>query len=142
MARSMTIGERETFLADVHVGIVAMEDPGRGPLAVPVWYSYEPGGTIRIMTGRSSRKAKLIERSGRLSLVVQTEAPPYKYVSIQGTAAIIGAPSGDERRSLARRYLGREGGDAFVEATGADENVTIEIAPAVWHTFDYSESDS
>jgi PPOX class probable F420-dependent enzyme len=142
MARVMTDGERETFLAEVHVGIVAVEDPGRSPLAVPVWYLYEPGGTVRIMTGGTSRKAGLIGRSGQLSLVVQTEAPPYKYVSIQGTATMLGPSDEAERRSLARRYLGRQGGDAFVDATAEAANVTIEIVPEVWHTFDYSESEA
>jgi nitroimidazol reductase NimA-like FMN-containing flavoprotein (pyridoxamine 5'-phosphate oxidase superfamily) len=142
VARVMTDGERETFLADVHIGIVAMEDPGRSPLAVPVWYLYEPGGTVRIMTGRTSRKAELIGRSGQLGLVVQTETPPYKYVSIQGTATVLGTSDEVERRSLARRYLGREGGDAFVDGTAEADNVTIEIIPEVWRTFDYSESEA
>jgi PPOX class probable F420-dependent enzyme len=139
MARGMTDGEREAFLAQVHVGIVAVEDPGRSPLAVPVWYHFQPGGTVRIMTGRTSRKAALVARTGQLSLVVQTEAPPYKYVSIQGTATILGASDGEERRSLARRYLGPEGGDAFMDATADTDNVTIEIVPEVWRTFDYSD---
>jgi hypothetical protein len=30
---SMSITEREAFLADVHVAILAIERPGRGPLA-------------------------------------------------------------------------------------------------------------
>jgi PPOX class probable F420-dependent enzyme len=134
----MTSSEREAFLAEVHVGIVAAEDPGRSPLAIPVWYHYEAGGSVRIMTGRMSRKAELIERAGQASLVVQTENPPYKYVSIQGTATILGASDQDERRNLARRYLGREGGDAFMEATAQADNVTIEITPDIWRTFDYS----
>jgi PPOX class probable F420-dependent enzyme len=138
MPRNMTKEERETFLAEVHVGIVAVEDSGRSPLAIPVWYHYEAGGSVRIMTGGTSRKAELIGRAGQASLVVQTEAPPYKYVSVQGTATILGTSDHDERRSLARRYLGREGGDAFMEATAEAENVTIEITPDIWRTFDYS----
>jgi nitroimidazol reductase NimA-like FMN-containing flavoprotein (pyridoxamine 5'-phosphate oxidase superfamily) len=71
MPRTMTDDEREAFLAEVHVGIVATDDPGRSPLAVPVWYRYQPGGAVRIMTGRTSRKAGLIAAAGRLSLVVR-----------------------------------------------------------------------
>ena len=33
---SMSVAEREAFLADVHVGILAIERPGRGPLALPI----------------------------------------------------------------------------------------------------------
>jgi PPOX class probable F420-dependent enzyme len=140
MARGMTQIERETFLAQAHIGIVAVEDPGRSPLAVPVWYLYQVGGTVRIMTGPTTRKAELIGRSGQVTLVVQTEEPPYKYVSIQGTASILGTSDHEERRSLARRYLGRDGGDAFIDATAEADNVTIEITPEIWRTFDYSEA--
>jgi nitroimidazol reductase NimA-like FMN-containing flavoprotein (pyridoxamine 5'-phosphate oxidase superfamily) len=37
MSLAMTRQERETFLADVHVGVISMADEGRGPLAVPIW---------------------------------------------------------------------------------------------------------
>jgi len=40
----MTKQERETFLADLHVGIISVPEQGRGPLTVPIWYLYEPGG--------------------------------------------------------------------------------------------------
>jgi nitroimidazol reductase NimA-like FMN-containing flavoprotein (pyridoxamine 5'-phosphate oxidase superfamily) len=49
----MTQQERETFLADAHIGIICISDPGRGPLAVPIWYAYNPGGELRIMTAGS-----------------------------------------------------------------------------------------
>ncbi len=31
----------------------------RAPLIVPIWYSYEPGGELRVVTARTSRKAQL-----------------------------------------------------------------------------------
>ena len=51
----MTRAEREAFLAEVHVAVVAIAEEGRAPLAVPVWYAYEPGGEIRFVTGPNSR---------------------------------------------------------------------------------------
>jgi hypothetical protein len=30
---AMTKTEREVFLADVHVGVLAVEEPGRGPMS-------------------------------------------------------------------------------------------------------------
>ena len=50
MSLSMTAAEREAFLADVHVGVLSVEDPGRGPLTVPVWYAYRAGGTLDVIT--------------------------------------------------------------------------------------------
>ena len=54
MSLAMTKEEREAFLADVHVGIISVAEDGHGPLTVPVWYSYEPGGEVRIITARAS----------------------------------------------------------------------------------------
>src|SRR5262245_31279727 len=77
MALTMTRLEREAFLAGVHVGIISIAEEGRGPLTVPIWYAYEPGGELRVITGRSSRKGRLLAHAGRFSICVQTETPPY-----------------------------------------------------------------
>jgi nitroimidazol reductase NimA-like FMN-containing flavoprotein (pyridoxamine 5'-phosphate oxidase superfamily) len=84
MSLTMTRFERESFLADLHVGVLGVNAEGRGPLIVPVWYSYEPGGTVNVITGENSRKAALIDSTGRFSLCVQTELAPYKYVTVEG----------------------------------------------------------
>src|SRR4030095_12792855 len=77
-------------------------EPGRGPLAVPIWYAYEPGGDVRFVTARGSRKGELIAQATRLSLCAQTETPPYKYVSVE--VPIVGRDaSGETARSRAPR---------------------------------------
>jgi nitroimidazol reductase NimA-like FMN-containing flavoprotein (pyridoxamine 5'-phosphate oxidase superfamily) len=54
----MSAAEREEFLAGVRVGVLsaAAGQSGR-TLAVPIWYSYRPGGLLTVLTGRRSRKA-------------------------------------------------------------------------------------
>ena len=84
MSLFMTKQEREAFLADVHVGVISIADEGRGPLTVPIWYAYEPGGELRIMTGRESRKGHLLACTPMDSVSGAAENPPYKYVS-EGT---------------------------------------------------------
>src|ERR671918_3040389 len=112
MSLAMTKQEREAFLAEVHVGVISIPEPGRGPLTVPVWYSYELGGELRVVTARTSRKGQLLERAGRFSLCAQTETPPYKYVSVEGPiVAIEVADLERDLRPLAHRYLGAEMGD-------------------------------
>jgi PPOX class probable F420-dependent enzyme len=147
MSLIMTKSEREAFLADVHVGIISISEDGRGPLTVPVWYAYDAGGDLRIMTGRESRKGRLLERAGRFSLCVQTENPPYKYVSVEG--AIVSTEAADierDLRPLARRYLGETMGDRYVEETRNlpthNNNVLIRMRPERWLTTDYSKADS
>jgi nitroimidazol reductase NimA-like FMN-containing flavoprotein (pyridoxamine 5'-phosphate oxidase superfamily) len=121
----MTPKEREAFLADVHVGVVAVADEGGAPLTVPVWYSYEPRGEIRLVTGRTSRKGRLLERAQRFSLLAQIETPPYKCVSIEGPIIAIEAADRErDLRPLARRYLGGAMGDQYVESTRSEHTTT------------------
>ena len=108
---TMSIAEREEFLAGLHVGVLSVDDPGSGPLAIPVWYSYVPGGTVNVITGGQSVKAGLLRAAGRFSLCVQNESMPYRYVSVEGPiTAFDKTVSDEERRALAQRYLGAEGG--------------------------------
>ena len=117
----MTKQERESFLADVHVGVISIPETGRGPLTVPVWYSYNPGGELRVVTARTSRKGQLLARSGRFSLCAQTETAPYKYVSVEGLiVAIEDANLERDLRPLARRYLCPQMGDRNVERTESE----------------------
>jgi PPOX class probable F420-dependent enzyme len=142
MTRTMTVAEREAFLAGLHVGVLSVDDPGRGPLSVPVWYAYEPGGTISVITGGQSVKAERLRAAGRFSLCVQTESMPYRYVSVEGpVTAVDDTVSADERRALAQRYLGVENGDLYVAATADDAaaSVAFRMTPERWCTTDYGK---
>jgi len=137
----MSKTEREAFLAETHVAVVSIADGARGPLTVPVWYRYEPGGKVSFVTGGSSRKANLIRTAGRLGLCVQTETPPYKYVSIEGPATV-GTPNYErDVRQTAFRYLGAEMAEMYLAATAAErvESVLISVRPARWFSVDYSK---
>src|SRR5262245_55053775 len=105
MSLAMSRAEREAFLAETRVGVVSISEAGRGPLAGPVWYSYEPGGEIRFVTGGESKKARLLRAAGRLTLCVQEQTAPYRYVSVEGPATI-GRPDLErDIRRTALRYL-------------------------------------
>lgn len=139
MSLNMSREEREEFLAGVHVGVLSVATGQRsGPLAVPVWYSYQPGGTVNLSTRRASRKAATIAAAGRFTLCAQDERPPYKYVTVEGPA-VIEEIDVAERLALARRYLGAEGGDAFIAANPGDTEVAIRMAPEHWLTADFSK---
>jgi PPOX class probable F420-dependent enzyme len=142
MSLAMTRSEREAFLAGVHVGVLSVAEDGRGPLSVPIWYAYEPGGELRLVTERGSRKGRLLARAMRLSLCVQAETPPYQYVSVEGpVVALEDADVERDVRPLARRYLGRELGDRYVEATSGSEarggSVLVRVRPERWLSVDY-----
>ena len=140
MSATMSRAEREEFLAGLHVGVLGVASPGgRGPLTVPVWYTYQPGGTVNLSTGRDTRKALAIAAAGRFSLCAQDERPPYKYVTVEGPAVIDEAKP-DERRDLARRYLGTEAGDAFIAANPAGADIMIRLTPEHWLTADFGKA--
>lgn len=138
---AMDRAQREAFLADTHVAVITVAQPGRGPLAVPVWYGYEPGGSIRFVTGERSRKAALMRSAGRIGLCVQTESPPYRYVSVEGPVTF-GAPDRErDVRQLAIRYLGEAMGAQYAATLEADPEpmVLVTMRPARWFSADYSK---
>ena len=144
MSLTMTKQEREAFLAELHVGVISIEEPGRGPLAVPIWYDYEPGGDLWLITDRGSRKGKLLEAAGRFSLCAQTETVPYKYVMVEGPIVSVGTEDLENvARAMAYRYLGKELGDQYIEATRAEaergDTVCYRMRPEHWLTVDYAK---
>lgn len=140
MSFAMSQAEREEFLAGVHVGVLTVAArTGRAPLAIPVWYGYSPGGLISVPTGQATQKARAIAAAGRFSLCAQDEAPPYRYVTVEGPAVI--EPAGlAERTAIARRYLGTEGGDAFIAANPATDDIIIRMTPEHWHSADFGKT--
>ena len=141
MSLAMTLAERQAFLAETHVAVISVADGGRGPLTVPVWYAYEPGDVVRFVTGGTSRKLRLLRQAGRVSLCVQTETAPYKYVSIEGPVTI-GTPEFErDVRQMAVRYLGAQLGEWYLQKTAGEREGTVLVAvsPERWLTVDYSK---
>ncbi|WP_430332127.1 pyridoxamine 5'-phosphate oxidase family protein [Rhodococcus sp. ACT016] len=139
---TMSESEREEFLADLHVGVIAAERDGRAPLAVPVWYAYSPGGEVMVWTERGTVKERLIRASGRFSLCAQQEAPPYRYVSVEGPATFQDDVTADDVRPLVRRYLPDAEAEAFVGESFNDAAVVIRMRPERWFTVDYGKLES
>lgn len=142
MNLTMTRAERETFLADLHVGMISIERGGAAPLCVPIWYDYTPDVGLWVITGAESQKGRALSAAGRFALCAQQEALPYKYVSVEGAIAET-RPSDVEKdlRPMARRYMGTEGGDAYVAATAGDNaaSLVFRMQPERWRTLDYAK---
>ena len=139
----MTRDEREEFLAAIHVGVLTADEPGRGPLSVPVWYRYDPGGEIVFVTRPEARKARLLTVGARVAFCVQSEEMPPKYVTIQGR--VVSAAPADVTRDLkpiVRKYLGAEVGDAYVDSTRPDgtNEIVVCIRPERWYSRDFART--
>lgn len=140
---SMSKEEREDFLSKPHVGVLGVEESGRGPLTTPIWYSYDADDNeLVILTGPTSRKATLIETAGRFSLCVQQEALPYRYVMVEG-AVVDTRPAELEadERPMAHRYLGDQMGDRYCEDTAGVDSIRIAMRPERWYSVDYGKAD-
>ncbi|MBA2283197.1 MAG: pyridoxamine 5'-phosphate oxidase family protein [Acidimicrobiia bacterium] len=141
MSLAMSDEERQAFLAGVHVGVISIERRDGPPLTVPIWYAYEPGGLVSVITGADSVKGKLLTAARRFSLCAQTEEPPfYKYVSVEGPIVDV-APADVEadQRPMAHRYFGAELGDLYVASSNDHESLKFSMRPGRWWTVDYSK---
>ncbi|MGY0459728.1 pyridoxamine 5'-phosphate oxidase family protein [Kitasatospora sp. cg17-2] len=143
MSFSMTRAACERFLAGVHVGVlsVAGAGPEEAPLAVPVWYSYRPGGLVTLLTGRESVKVGRIRAAGRFTLCAQQEEPPCRYVTVSGpVVAVEDAVDPGERAALAHRYLPPATAAAYLVATAEQltADVTVRMRPERWLSADFA----
>lgn len=139
--QTMTEAERQDFLAGVHVGVLGLERADGPPLVVPVWYSYEPGGDVEVLTSGTSLKGRLAEAAGRGSLCAQQEELPYKYVTVEGPIEIdtLGADARAAVEPMAIRYLGEELGRRYAVGAVADDEIRIRLRPERWRSVDYAK---
>ena len=141
MGNPMTKEEREHYLADRHVGMLSVERIGKAPLVAPIWYGYEAGGELWVMTPRRSAKHKLLERENRFSLCVQTESWPCRYVSVSGAVTSIEPRDETTVRSLVERYLPTSKVERFLEVIADVDYLIIRMRPEQWATSDVSKDD-
>ncbi|GAB3478134.1 hypothetical protein FB471_5510 [Amycolatopsis cihanbeyliensis] len=138
----MSSADRMAFLAEVRVGLIAITRPERAPLAVPIWYDYEPGGDVLVMMGIGSLKDRLLREAGRFSLCVQQGEVPYKYVTAEGpVVAFEEGPSFERTAAIAARYLPREQAERFVSQIPSEGQVIVRMRPEKWLSTDYSGVD-
>ncbi|MEZ5557265.1 MAG: pyridoxamine 5'-phosphate oxidase family protein [Pseudomonadales bacterium] len=135
----MTREEKQQFLAGAHVGVLALTRAGAGPLTVPVWYDYEPGGELWFITGRNSMKGRLLSAGTRISLCAQSETAPYRYVSVEGPVTSLDPP-GDALLPMAVRYLGEEMGRMYAAGDSGEDSVLVRMQPQRWLAVDYGKA--
>jgi pyridoxamine 5'-phosphate oxidase-like protein len=112
---------------------------GRGPVSAPVWYTLEADGRLTFSVGAGSQKATLLRAAGRATMCIQSEEPPYRYVSVEGAAEERGGSSDDSRHERAIRYLGPEFGELYFASTRDEAEITFAIVPERWASIDYDK---
>lgn len=131
--------EREQFLSEPHIAAISVAaGPNRGPLTVPIWYQYSPGGQPWLLTGAGSRKHRLIEAAGHFSLMVERLEPSVRYVAVDGAVDRIEPSSDDQLVEMTKRYLAPEKVEPYLEFARREhgESVTIYLRPEHWLSSD------
>lgn len=135
----LSVRDRELFLAEPHIAALSVSaGPGRGPLTLPIWYQYAPGGEAWVLTEAGSRKVRLIEAAGRFTLMVERVAPTARYVSVEGPVARMVQGTDELLREITMRYLPPEKVQAYLEFARAElcEQVAIYLRPERWLSAD------
>jgi nitroimidazol reductase NimA-like FMN-containing flavoprotein (pyridoxamine 5'-phosphate oxidase superfamily) len=135
---AMTPAERESFLAEPRVGILAIARPDdAAPLAAPIWYAYE-GGDVLMIVGSDSQKARLLTGAATSSLCVSSEELPYRFVTVGGPTTL--EPVEDElRRRIAARYLPAEMVDGYLAYSSGEASLTVRLTPTSWYSNDFNK---
>jgi Pyridoxamine 5'-phosphate oxidase len=135
----LSVRDRELFLAEPHIAALSVSaGPDRGPLTLPIWYQYAPGGDAWVLTPADSRKTSLIEAAGRFSLMVERTMPTVRYVSVEGPVSRTIAGTDEMLWEIAARYLPTEKVPAYLKFAKRElgEHVAIYLRPQRWLTAD------
>jgi hypothetical protein len=136
---SLSVRDREFFLAEPHVAALSVSaGPGRGPLTLPIWYQYAPGGEAWVLTEAGSWKARLIGAAGRFTLMADRVMPTVRYVSVEGPVTRTLPGTDALLREITERYLPPDDVPAYLEFARAElgEQVAIYLRPERWLTAD------
>jgi nitroimidazol reductase NimA-like FMN-containing flavoprotein (pyridoxamine 5'-phosphate oxidase superfamily) len=131
--------EREKFLAEPHIGALSVfAGDKRGPLTVPIWYQYSPGGELWLLTGVDSRKRRLIEAAGYFSLMAERLEPTVRYVAVDGAVSRIEPGTDEQLVEMTKRYLAPEKVESYLQFARSEhgESVAIYLKPEHWLSAD------
>ena len=131
MARSMTKTETEAFLLHgSRTGKLAWVSKDGRPQVAPIWFVLD-GDDIVFMTGKESGKARALVRTGRASMVVDLEEPPYAFVKIDGSVTVT---QNDPdllawSTKIGGRYMGEDRAEEFGKRNATEDEVLLRLTP-------------
>ena len=122
----MSPDEAQAFLRDpVRPGILATVRADGRSHAAPIWFDVDDDGSILFNTGDDTVKGRNLRRSGRASLCVQDDQPPFSFITVEGPVTLI--DDLDLVRTWAGRIGGRYMGDDRAEEYGNRNGVPGEL---------------
>lgn len=129
--RPMSTSEALEFLNEgSRTGKLAWVAADGRPHVTPIWFIVEDGDLL-FATATRSGKALAMKREPRVSLLVDTETPPYAFVKVDGVVEL-SEDSDDLRRvsTLAgARYMGPDQAESFGERNSGPGECLVRLRP-------------
>jgi PPOX class probable F420-dependent enzyme len=120
----MTLSEAErAFLAESFVGVVTTISPDGSPQSTVVWVDVDDEG-VSINTAYGRVKPRNLARDPRISLVVVDPSDPYRWVKVNGTAALVDEGADAQIDRLSKKYTGR---DVYASRQPGERRVSVRI---------------
>ncbi|MEX0801046.1 MAG: TIGR03618 family F420-dependent PPOX class oxidoreductase [Dehalococcoidia bacterium] len=124
----MSDEQRDQFLAQANVAVLASVATKGGAHAAPIWYLYE-NGEFLMSTGKGSQKHRNLEANPEVTLVVDRRTVPYYAVMARGSVELGPGLDLGTRRRIASRYLTEQQLDAYMASAAGGESVAIRLRP-------------
>ncbi len=110
----MTPGEVDAFLREPRIAHIATLRPDGSPHVTPVWHHFD-GERVIVVCEQSAVKLRNLRRDPRVSICIANDEEPYRYVLVDGTAAISEDRIPELVHSMAVRYMGQEEGERYTD---------------------------
>jgi PPOX class probable F420-dependent enzyme len=128
----MSSDEVQAFLrSPVRPGILATVRADGRAHAAPIWFDVDDDGSIVFNTGEDTVKGRNLRRSGRASLCVQDDQPPFSFVAVEGPVTIHDDLDlvGTWAARIGGRYMGADRADEFGQRNGVPGELLVRLVP-------------
>ena len=100
------------------------------PHVAPVWVDLD-GDDVVFMTGAETVKGRAILRDRRVSLCWDDERPPFRFVTVAGTASISTEPGGliEWATRIGGRYMGQDRAEEYGRRNGVPPEMVVRVRP-------------
>ena len=127
----MTDEERRAFLSHgTRTGILSVVRSDGTPHAAPVWFVLDGDAPVFTCDGNSV-KARILRRTGRAALTVDSQAPPFDYVSIRGRVEIVEDVDAmlPWATAIGGRYMGTDVAEQFGRRNAVPGELLCRLVP-------------
>lgn len=120
---------REFLLEGTRTGKLATVREDGGPHVVPIWFILREGRIV-FNTSETSVKARNLGRDPRAALSVDDQAPPYSFVTVEGTVSLTADDPDlkDIATEIGGRYMGSDRAEEFGERNAAPGELVARLS--------------